>query len=597
MTTTVQTTPQATLPEAQRGPAEMLLDLILRSGAHLWHNRPGVEEGGEWRAATREDRAGRRTLLKPGLYLPSAIRLYRGLLEIHRLNAELMAHFASYAIVGTEWRDLKVACAALMLVQPLAGQPVKGEDGRVEFNEDDHRSIGEAMLLHYERKSTKSMTPKGVLRVAELLETPGIARLNREAGFADPTARKPPLGRWRQAATAWLEVREKNLPLLEGLVAAGYKETIKKIARKAGYKPASPVFFEVLGWKQKQSPAGHREVGLGELTLRKHARFDGLSEAEICERIVDGRLSFKDVTGRLPKEIGLTPAIMATCLPSLSDRDLRQLTPTLEELGLLSVPEVRARWEKAIEAATDQRALNVARRVRSKEVKEKLEEAADHAARKAVSESSGDDLHVMFLVDKSGSMQGAIERSKEALARILAGFPLERLHIASFDTMGTRLVPKAATRTAVQHLLAKLEAAGGTIHGSAVRALAQAGVRVPAGERLIVIVVGDEAGEDGAKLAETFRQCGYQPAALALIVSVAGGQFSRGMTVRQCAAALQAPFAEVEVAQFDDPYQVPRVLRALLDAPPPSAAVTAPAPVRATWVDRVMQTPLLARAR
>ena len=108
-------------------------------------------------------------------------------------------------------------------------------------------------------------------------------------------------------------MRETNLPMLEGLVAAGYKETIKAIARKAGYKPDSQAFFEVLGWKQKQSAGGHRQVGLSGLKLARRERFDGVSEAEICERIVEDRLTYKDVVGRLPKELGLTPAIMVAC--------------------------------------------------------------------------------------------------------------------------------------------------------------------------------------------------------------------------------------------------------------------------------------------
>src|SRR6185369_130003 len=113
-----------------------------------------------------------------------------------------------------------------------------------------------------------------VLRIAELLETPAIAELNRKAGFGDPGSQKAPLGRWKRAATRWLSLREKNLPMLQGLVKAGYKETIKKIARKAGYKPESAVFFQVLGWKQKQAAAGHRTVGLENLLLQKRQRFD-----------------------------------------------------------------------------------------------------------------------------------------------------------------------------------------------------------------------------------------------------------------------------------------------------------------------------------
>ena len=147
--------------------------------------------------------------------MPAAVALYSRLLDIHKLNADLMAHFASYALIETDWRDLKVACAALMLVQTRAGQPIHDDDGSVAFYDDDYRRIGEAMVLCYEKKSTRMLTPKAVLRVAELLETPEIAALNRAAGFGDPAAKRAPLGRWK-AAAKWLAVREKNLPMLAG---------------------------------------------------------------------------------------------------------------------------------------------------------------------------------------------------------------------------------------------------------------------------------------------------------------------------------------------------------------------------------------------
>ncbi|HYI00428.1 vWA domain-containing protein [Hyalangium sp.] len=577
------------LPEAQLGPAEKLLDLVLSASAHLWHNRPGLNVRSVWQPAPRARGAAvpaNAVRIPPGLFVPAAVNLYRRLLEIYQLNQDLMAHFASYALTQTEWRDLKVACAALMLVQSRSGQPVREDDGSVAFHDDDFRTIGEAMLLHYEKKSTRMLTPKGVLRVAELLETPEIAALNRRAGFADPGSKKAPLGRWKRAATKWLALREKNPAMLEGLVKAGFKETIKKIARKAGYKPESQAFFEVLGWKQKQSTAGHRRVGLTGLKLEKRERFDGLSEAEICEAIETQKLTYKEVVGRLPKDVGLTPAIMVALLPSLSDRDLRLMTPTLEELGLMAEPEIRARWEKAVAEATDQRGLNVAKNVRNKGLRDKLEEASDNAARKAVAEATNEaDVRVMFLIDKSGSMEGAIEQSKEALTRILAGFPLDKLHIATFDTVGTVLRPKAPSRTAVQHMLKDIKASGGTMHGAAVRALHQSGVTFPPTARLIVIVVGDEAGEAGDQFARAFRECGYSVAAMAMLVSVS---HARGSTVKSGANQLKVPFSEVAVDSFNDPYQVPRVLKALMDAP-----VAAGAAPQSGWVERVMRTPLL----
>jgi hypothetical protein len=575
------------LPEAQLGPAEKLLDLLLNSSAHLWHHRPGFEISGVWHAkrGAKPELVRMGTAVAPGLFVPAAASLYSRLLQLYETNVELAARFASYALTQTDWRDLKVACAALMLVQQRSGQPVHDDDGSVAFYDDDYRRVGEAMILHYAKKSTRMLAPKAVLRVAELLEAPEIAALNRLAGFADPASQRAPLGRWKRAATKWLAFREKNEPLLQGLVAAGYKETIKKIARKAGYKPESERFFAILGWKQKQAEGGHRSLGLDGLVLEKRDRFDGLTEAEICESIESQRLKYKDVMGRLPADVGLTPAIMVALLPSLSDRDLRIITPTLEDLGLMAEPTIRARWEKAIQSATDQRSLSVAKNVKNTELKAKLEEAADNAVQAAVKEATQEqDIRIMFLIDKSGSMSGAIEQSVEALTQILAGFPEEKLHIATFDTMGTVLRPKATSRAGVQHMLSGIKAEGGTIHGAALHAFYRSGVRIPFGARLIVICVGDEAGENGAALAGNFKHYGYDVAAMALLVNVA---HTRGNTVRTCAEALQVPCSEIRIDQFDDPYQVPRVLKALLDAPRSASKQ------QFGLVERVMSTPLL----
>ena len=176
------------------------------------------------------------------------------------------------------------------------------------------------------------------------LETPEIARLNREAGFGDPGSKRPPMGRWKRVAQKWLQAREKNLPMLEGLVKAGYKETLKKLARKAGYKPECA---GVLRGARLEAEAVFRRA-----TARWAWRACSWSEARALRRrsprrrSASGssteRLSYKEVVGRLPKDVGLTPAIMVALLPSLSDRDLRMMTPTLEELGLLSEPTIRS---------------------------------------------------------------------------------------------------------------------------------------------------------------------------------------------------------------------------------------------------------------
>jgi len=45
----------------------------------------------------------------------------------------------------------------------------------------------------------------------------------------------------------------------------------------------------VLGWKQKQAVEGHRTIGLTDLQIRK-VSFDGMSERQICEKIVAEKL-------------------------------------------------------------------------------------------------------------------------------------------------------------------------------------------------------------------------------------------------------------------------------------------------------------------
>ena len=126
---------------------------------------------------------------------------------------------------------------------------------------------------------------------------PDIAKLNRAAGFADSASKKAPPGRWKRVTARWLEHLEKNVAMLQGLVRAGFEQTIKAIARKGGYKRLNPAFFEILEWKQKQSAGGHRTIGLTGLKLAKSERFDGLSEAEICEMIEGQRLLYRERGG------------------------------------------------------------------------------------------------------------------------------------------------------------------------------------------------------------------------------------------------------------------------------------------------------------
>src|SRR4029079_7266781 len=107
--------------------------------------------------------------------------------------------------------------------------------------DEDYRDIGEAMVLIH-RRDGKDLNPKLLLRAHDLLKVEGVAAVNRELGFGN-SARKPFMGRWAKAVEKWLQFREENPKMLDGLVKAGFKKTGKDPGRRGGYKPETRQFF------------------------------------------------------------------------------------------------------------------------------------------------------------------------------------------------------------------------------------------------------------------------------------------------------------------------------------------------------------------
>ncbi len=577
------------------GPAETIIETAINFGDHLWHGRPGVVRPSTgpvptWSAVTHRNRAAAQAghlgeYRQPGMFAEAARHIYGKALAVYQMDADLAARWASFEF-GRDHRDLKVVLAALMLVQEHAGDPVM-EHGKVAFHDDDFREVGEAIVLHYRKGDRQMLSPKHIARVYELLGDPVIADMNRAAGFGK-SARRPPIGRYYKTLERWLRHREHNPALLEGLAREGWRSTVMKLAQWCGYKPLSPRFFEVLRWKQSQAADGRRSIGM-DLEFDTPT-WDGLGEAEICARILEERPSFKAATGLLPADVGLTPAIVAALIEAggLSDRDLIILTPTLEELGLLHDRDIRARWDEARATADDQRARNIARNVRARELREGLADAADDALRKEVAEATRE-LQVLFLIDKSASMSETLEQAKELLGRFVQSFPPDQLHAVVFDTTGRLLRFRSHSEAGVRHALGKFRAGGGTDYAAPIQALGQAGVRVPPQQDCVVFTVGDQNphshGEiEVRRFMRALREGDYDPIGFFhLHVGV------RGDVVQRIAAEMDRPFVELGLDQFDDPYQVQRILRAALESAPRRAS-RGP-----TLLEQILATELLVR--
>lgn len=607
------------MPNENLGPAEKILQMVLSYSDHAVHNRVGVvspdpgsavgvkwvpvshsvEEGQkvvyELRKVGRRDtrirlgvlyddgqvRDGQRVIGRyqpAGLYPEVVAWMYRQVVDVWKLDNEFSAKWASYAFTQ-EHRDLKVILAAFMLVQCRKGDPVV-ENGKVTFYDDDYRDVGEAMLLLYSKG--KDFNPKLLLWVYEILTLPAVAEINRELGFGK-SAREPFLGRWPKTVEKWLQYREENPRLLEGLVKAGFRRTVMELSCMVGYKPTTTKFFELLRWRQKQADDGRRSMAIGKAVAAAET-WEGLTEEQICQKIVKSKPNLKRIVGLLPKGMGLSRAIMAAAIEagSLSDKDLIIVTPTLEELGLLDVQEIRERWEKATKSAEDMRAANIASRVRSKETKEKLMDAADTAVKKAVEEVVKG-IRIYFMVDISGSMTDAIAQAKIYLAKFLQGFPQDQIHVSVFNTSGRVINIKHSSAAGVDNAFRGIAAGGGTDYGAGVRALQNC--KPKEDEDVLFIFVGDEEASD---FTQAVTASGLKPIAFGFL-KVRNSGYS---AVRDTAAHLGIPCFMIDERTFADPYAIPRTIRALV-ASTPVGVSTSRVVVRQSLVDVILSTKLL----
>ena len=610
------------------GPAERIIQTVLAYSDHVFHNRPGMivkdttsVTGVKWSPVARKKendetvvyslgRVGKKSTLTKvgvlkdngrimngavkagefrdsGIFPEVATWLYRQVAEVWKLDNEFAARWASYEF-GRDSKDLKVILASFMLCQSRKGDPVM-DGGKFAFLDEDYRSVGEAMALLYE-KNQRGLDPKQLLRVYKVLKLPQVVEINRELGFAKG-ARREFLGRWEKTVEKWLLYREENPKLLEGLVKKGFRTTVMDLAMQIRYKPQGPRFYEILRWKQKQKDDGRRTLAIGQAVAAAES-WEGLTEEAICKRIVKEKPAYNRITSLVPSSIGLTRAIVAAAIEAgcFSNRELIIATPTLEELGLLQVQDIRERWERATKAADDMRAANIARNVKSKVVKEQLETAADTALQKQVAEVVKDIL-ILLVLDISGSMGNVIQIAKGYIARFLQGFPLDNLKVSVFNTAGREVAIKHASAAGVENAFRGITAGGGTDYGSGVRAF-QAHKPGP-NQDVLMLFVGDERNFDASNrpFDDAVRASGLNPMSFGLL-KVGGSEADRA--VRETAARLNIPCFMIDERIFADPYAIPRTIRALVASTP--VGITA-APVQAakrvTLVDTIVQTEIL----
>jgi hypothetical protein len=212
------------------------------------------------------------------------------------------------------------------------------------------------------------------------------------------------------------------------------------------------------------------------------------SPEEQARAIVESRIPFRIAISVIPQ---MTPALLEGLIERMSPQELINSLGTLQRYGALTNPDLKAMIDLKLEEArsnarvstlkveTALQAVDV-----SEELRGKLEEVADARilARGRIRRPTA------LLVDKSGSMELAIEIGKRIAAMVSAACE-SSLHVYAFDTIAYPIEAKGRDWASWKKAFAGINAGGETSVGVAVDCLRRKQQHV---EQIIVVTDEEE---------------------------------------------------------------------------------------------------------
>lgn len=364
--------------------------------------------------------------------------------EIHKLIVELdpifYGHLAVWYQRHGDVRDHKEVFVAYLLTSDLT----------------EHRDAGFMMLQEF--------PPYQVARVVDFMKQ-HRNKLPRSA---------------RTAVQRYLKVRENNPPLFDRAALRGRK-AMKHLYASLHIKPgerANAILF------RDQPPVGSLADVLKQLAK-------ATSAAEQARLIVEFNLPYTIAIGAIKQ---LTPTVLVALINSMTPQEVINNLKSLKARGAMDHPEVKALIDAKLgEAAKSTRVAAFKAQIAA----DAADLDADTVARlekvtnEQVKRRGVIARPTALLVDKSGSMENAIELGKR-LAALISGITQADLFVYAFDTIPYPVTAQGKELTDWERAFQHIQAGGGTSIGCALEAMRK--------KRQIVdqiIIVTDE-GENAA---------------------------------------------------------------------------------------------------
>ena len=423
--------------------------------------------------------------------------------EIHQLIVELdpifYGHLAVWYQRNGDVRDHKEVFIAHLLTSDLS----------------IHREAGFVML--------QELPPYQVARVVDFMKQ-HRNKLPRSA---------------RTAVQRYLKVRESNPALFDRAALRGRK-AMKHLYASLHIKPserANAILF------RDAAPVGSLAEVLKQLAI-------ATSPAEQARLIVEFKLPYTIAIGAVQQ---LTPVVLVALIHSMTPQEVINSLKSLQARGAMDHPEVKKLIDSKLEAAQKSDRVSAFKaRVAADLTELDAETAAklEKVTNEQVKRRGTITRPTALLVDKSGSMESAIDLGKR-LAAMISGVTQADLFVYAFDTIPYPVTAQGKELTDWERAFQHIRAGGGTSVGCGLEAMRK--------KRQIVdqiIVVTDEGENTAPYFGEVYKTYCRELATLPNVVIVRVGGYCTWLETQ-----LKQQQASVETFTFaGDYYSLPNLV-------------------------------------
>jgi hypothetical protein len=284
-----------------------------------------------------------------------------------------------------------------------------------------HRDVGLALL--------SQLPPYQVARVVDFIKGRVVNRTVKRGGRSEVVSEKQGLFRnvprsMRTEIVRYLREREGDREWLDSTVLQA-RRAMKRLYAGLHIPPSERVQAILF---DESPPEDSRLFALKAIAGARTA-------AEQARAIVDNRIPYR-VASSVIKH--LTPAVMVALIHQMTPQELINNLGSLKRHGAMDNPEVKALIEEKIDRAKGDVRVSAFKAKKAIEVAGVSEDVAKQldAVTEARVKAKGKIVRpTALLIDKSGSMEEAIEIGKR-VAALIAGICEAELFVYAFDTIG-----------------------------------------------------------------------------------------------------------------------------------------------------------------